>query len=273
MSYPARQAAPAQNPEVALDRAALRYAERDTYGSAAMHGLDPSEIVARIEDRARDPMAGRREEREHLRCEVLAGFIEYSFCDGPEPAAVRARIAGFIESFAPEVASSIKGPEEWVSPAIVRALLRKPRYRSKLAALDEARTAGSLSAWWRELETEVDSECVQSTIVAIIDYITSQGLTWKSITASAYAIAKSYHPHLLAGMSLEDIATLSGDSGRATPSHRARRLINRKLEAAGAKATSVPFQKSASAVKAYAAAQKGNANRRAKKTPKNPRKP
>lgn len=273
MSYPVRHGDPRHNPEVALDRAALRYAERDTYGSAALHGLDPAEIVARLEERSLDPMAGLREERASLRNEVLAGFIEYAFCDGPEPDCIRRRIAGFIESFSPETACAIKGPDQWVADDRVRKVLRKPQYRAKLACLREARREGSLSAWWRELETETDVECVRATIVAIVEYITCQGKTWKSIVASAYAIAKSFHPHLLAGMSLEDIAVLSGDAGRATPSHRVRRLINKKLADAGAKATSVPFQKSASAIKAYAKAQKGNSNRCSKKSAKKHRKP
>lgn len=271
MSYPARHGDPRHQPEVALDRAALRYAERDTYGSAAMHGLDPAEIVARIEERALDPMAGRREERMHLRNEVLAGFIEYSFCDGPSPDLVRRRIAGFIESFSPETTDRIKGPKTWVLPNKVHAVLRKPAYRAKLAALQDARHEGNLSAWWRELEAEIDTECVKSTIVAIIEFICRQGHNWKAIVASAYIIAKSYHPHLLAGMSLDDIATLSGDSGRATPSHRAKRLVTRTLEEGGCKATAVPFQKSATACQSYAAAQKGNHNRAAKKNRKTPR--
>jgi hypothetical protein len=261
MSYSTRPD-PRNNQEVTLDRAALRYAERDTYGSAAMHGLDPAEICARIEERAINPLAGMREERSHLRNEVLAGFIEYVFCDGPEPEAVRQRIAGFIESFSEETAAAIGGPERWVSPNIVRRVLRKREYRAKLAELSRARREGNLSAWWRELEAERDRECVCGTIVAIVEYITCQGKTWKAIVATAYVLAKSFHPHLIAGMSLEDIAVLSGDGGRATPSLRVKRLINQRLAAAGAKACGVNFQKSASAIASYAEAQKGNTNRR-----------
>lgn len=211
-------------------------------------------------------------ERSALRSEIFSGFVEYLFADGPEPECVRARIEGFFKSFHPKLAASIKGPREWVDPETVRGVLTKAKYAAHLRAeKDAAKSRGALSTWIRELEAEFDLDCVWETLVALIGFMVSEGKTWRIVTAVAYCIAKSLRPNLLAGMSLEDIATLSGDEGRATPSHRGKRLISRRLKQAGAKATHTHYQKSPEAVEKYRAAQMGNQNRAKKKTRKNPK--
>lgn len=269
MSYPHHASPDALPPEVALDRAAARFATRDTYGAAAMHGLDPFEIVARLEETRLDPAAAAQFDREALRKEIFSGYIEYIFCDGPDPECVRRRIDGFLQSLAPEVHERITGPLHWVSATAVRTILRAPIYRAKLRALRTSHPA-ALSTWCLQLDREIDQHWVARTISEIVKFAISQGANWKALVAVAYCMAKSFHPHLLAGMSLEHIAVLSGDEGgRATPSDRARRLYNRRVAESGAKATSVPFQKSASTVLKYAAAQQGNHNR--KKTKRSPK--
>lgn len=252
-----------------LDRLALRHAARDTYGSAALHGLDPSEIVARLEESRLDPAAAALTEREALRREIFSGYIEYIFADGPDPEAIRLRIAGFIHAFSPETAARLHGPLAWTPAAAIRRVLRKPTYRARLRSLRDGSQTAALSHWWTDLQTEIDQQWIARTIAEIIKFQLAEGATWKALVAVAYCMAKSFHPHLLGGMSLEDIAILSGDEGgRATPSDRARRLYNRRVAASGAKATSVPFQKSASTVLKYAAAQLGNTNRKTKRSPK-----
>lgn len=248
---------------ILLDRAALRSADFDHYGSNALHGLDPSEIVCRIEEQLLDPAAACQCEREALRREILSGFIEYCFADGPDPQLVRIRLESFICAFSPTILSALHGPTEWVTPAAVRAILRKPAYRKKLSALHSGQEPARLSAWTLQLDSEVDSITVRQTISAILALLIREAARWKTATACAFALAKAYHPHLLAGMSLEDIATLCGDSGgRATPSDRIRRMHNRRIEAAGAKATNVPFQKTTTTIKKYRFAQQGNQNRK-----------
>ncbi len=256
-----RQSASSIPSEVALDRAAIRYAERDTYGSSALHGLDPSEIVCRLEESANDPAAHVAQEKEALRREILSGFIEYAFADGPDPEKVRERLAGFIQSFSLEVHARMRGPESWVDPATVRAILRKPAYAAKLRTMASSRPEARLAEWSIHLDSEVDVATVRQTISAIIALLVSEAPRWKTVVACSFAMAKAYHSHLLAGMSLDDIATLCGDKGRATPSDRIKRLHNRRVEAAGAKATHVAFQKSETTVRKYSAAQLGNSNR------------
>lgn len=252
--------------DVALDRAALRSHERDVYGYASLHTLDPSEMACQMEEFGADPSSRHNREREALRREVFAGFIEYAFSDGPDPFAIHRRLSGFVESFCPEVSRHMVGEVDWVEFGTVRKILRKPNYLAKLKAQSSARKEARLSEWALELSNETDRVTVRRTISEIVALLVREGARWKCAVACVFAMAKAYHPHLIAGMSLEDIATLCGDGGgRATPSDRGKRLHNRRVEAAGAKATHVHYQKSASTVKKYSKAQKGNRNRATKK--------
>jgi hypothetical protein len=243
-----------------LDRSVFRESNRITAGASAFHALDPSELVMQMEEANADPLILAGREREALRVEVFSGLAEYLFADGPAPNEVRERIEGFLISFQPEIAITIKGDKRWVDDAEVAAVLKK--YQHELAEVKAAaRSRGALSTWARELDREVDLEFIREVIVKLIAYLLSQGRRWKTLTAVAYCLAKSLRPHLIAGMSLEDIAVLSGDSGRATAGHRAKRLYTWLVEAAGARACHVHFQKSAETVEKYSRAQLGNRNR------------
>jgi hypothetical protein len=257
----------------AADRMLYREESRLTSGASAYHQLDPSEIAMRLEEQ--DPATIAAQERASLRNEIFSGAAEYLFADGPDPAEVRLRIEGFFRSFHPDLCDQIRGPLTWCQPDAVAAVLRK--YHLKLAAVAaDARSRGSLSTWSRELERETDSETVAQTLAGLIEFIASEGRTWRHLVAVAYCVAKALRPSLIAGMSLHDIAILSGDEGgRATPCDRIKRLYNRRLAAAGAKGSQVHFQKSSGVSATYATAQLGNHNRRrsARQSPKHdPRK-
>jgi hypothetical protein len=256
MSYP-------DDPAAKIDRAVYREHARMTAGASAFHCLDPSEMVMRLEEAAADPASLAIHEREVLRAEVFSGFAEYLFAEGPDPREVRRRVEGLFLSFIPELAAKLKGPREWVADALVERVLAK--HAAKLDAARDAASphSGALSTWVRSLRREVDFEFIETTIAALVRLLTAEGATWRLVTSTAFCLAKALRPQLIADMSLEDIARLSGDlGGRATPSDRIKRLYNRRLEAAGAKGSFVHFQKSASAVAAMTAAQKGNRNRR-----------
>lgn len=249
--------------EAALDRAWRHHSSSDTYGATAHHAQDPAEIMMILEEH--DPAEHALRERAALRSEIFAGFAEYLFADGPGPYAVRDRIEGFLLSFQPDLAERCPLPEEWVSPAEVTAVLRKRKYVARLAASRSAATSSAaLSTWYRAFSAEPDAECVVHTIAGLIALIVSEGESWRLMVAVAYGIAKIFHPDLIAGMSLHDIAILSGDSGRATPCARIQRIYSRRLAAAGARACLAPYQKSAAAASTYSAAQMGNTNRAAK---------
>ena len=244
-----------------LDRVLFKTVQRDVFGASAFHSLDPSEMCMVLEELEGADHASK--ERRALRNEIFNGFVEYLFADGPQPECVRSRIEGFLNSFDPGLARSIKGPREWIPPERVAEVLGQQKYKTRLQTeAAAAQSRGALSTWFAGLETEFELECVWETIAALICYMVSEGKTWRIVTAVAYCIAKALRPHLLAGMSLEDIATLSGDTGgRATPSARAKRLISRRMAAGGAKATHVHFQKSSVTVEKYKIAQLGNNNR------------
>lgn len=252
----------------AADRLLFRYADSLTAGASALHGMDPFEIACRMEEQL-DPAERAAADRWALRNEIFSGFVEYVFADGPAPADVRERLEGFFRSFHPTLAERIRGPHEWADPEVVATVLRK--HQKKLAAVAAVqRSRGSLSKWNAELEREIDFESVREMLVELVKLVASQGSDWRRITAAAYCIAKALRPSLIAGMSLEDIAVLSGDKGgRATPQNRTKRIFNDRVEAAGFKACHVHFQKSAGVIEKYRDAQKGNTNRRdAKRKPK-----
>jgi hypothetical protein len=267
MSRGNRHSSDAHEDPEAVDRLLLKHVQRDVFGATAFHGLDPAQMCMALEEFDGEDHAST--ERSALRCEIFAGFVEYLFADGPEPECVRSRIEGFFNSFHPGLAGQIKGDRDWVDPERVSQVLRKKQYAAHLRAKEEAATSrGALSTWVRDLEAEFDLECVWETIVALIGFMVSEGKSWRTVTSVAYCIAKALRPAVLAGMSLHDIAILSGDEGgRATPCNRTKRLVSRRLAAAGAKATHVHFQKSPETVKKYSAAQMGNDNR-AQKNPK-----
>jgi hypothetical protein len=245
----------------AADRALYSESGRITAGASAYHSLDPSEIVMRMEEF--NPIEHAVSERWALRNEIFSGFVEYVFADGPDPCNVRQRIEGFFESFHPDLAAKITGEKSWVSAETVAAVLRK--HSRKLAEVrDSHRSRGSLSRWNEDLEREIDLETVRTMLVELVKLMASEGHDWRRVTSMAYCIAKALRPSIIAGMSLEDIALLSGDDGgRATPQHRIKRMFNERVQTAGFKGCRVHFQKSASVVEKYRAAQQGNTNRAA----------
>lgn len=253
----------AEDPAAKIDRALYREHTRITAGVSAFHSQDPAEIVMRLEEAAADPTSLAVHEREVLRAEVFSGFTEYLFAEGPDPREVRRRVEGLLRSFLPELAAKIKGPVEWVAAPLIEQVICKHSAKIGASLSAASPNSGSLALWYRTLETEVDFEFIETTIVSLVRLLTAEGLTWRQVTSTAFCLAKALRPQLIADMSLEDIARLSGDlGGRATPSDRIKRLYNRRVEAAGAKGSFVHFQKSASAVAAMTAAQKGNTNRR-----------
>ena len=261
-----------EDPAAKIDRALYRDHARITAGASALHALDPSEMVMRLEEAAADPVSLAMHDQEVLRAEVFSGFAEYLFAEGPDPREVRRRVEGLLRSFLPELADKIKGPSEWISAPLIEQVLAKHAAKITEALAAASPHSGNLSTWCRMLEAEVDFDVIETTIASLVRLLVAEGSTWRLVTSTAFCLAKALRPHLIADMSLEDIARLSGDlGGRATPSDRIKRLYNRRLEAAGAKGSFVHFQKSASAVAAMTAAQKGNTNRRRSRSKKEPK--
>lgn len=96
---------------------------------------------------------------------------------------------------------------------------------------------------------------------AFIHLLTSDGMHPLLVVRNFYAAIKATRPELLHDMSMEDIAVLCGDGGRATVSARIKRVYNKRLAEVGDNGRA-PCQKSGAASLVYASAQKRNRNRR-----------
>lgn len=256
---------PEYDPDEALDYQAWRHGGELTAGAAALHPMDPAQIAMQAEEWDAD--SAEDAERWALSVEIFRGFLEYAFADGPDPRLVRARIAGFLDA----CGSDGRGATEWVSGRKIEQVLA--RRAKKLAAMHEAATSrGTLAAWWASLQAEEDAETVRRTLAAITGLLTTHGHgTWRKIVATAYALAKALRPELIAGMSLDEISTLSGDRGRATPQNRIKRIFRDAVEAAGHRGIHTHFQKSSSASEAARVAALGRRKKHPK--PKTTRKP
>lgn len=250
--------------EQRLDRQVHRAGGGLTTGSSCLHALDPAEMVMALEEARLDPASLVARERDSLREEIFSGLAEYLFADGPEPWHVLERVEGFIKSFAPEIHAKIKGPAVWVTEEEVGLVLAPLAERfARLRA--SARGRGGLFTWARAMGAEIDQHCVAQSVAALLKYLVREGLRRRVIVAVCYGTAKALRPHLIAGMSLESLARLCGDKGRATMQARIKRIYNQLVEASGAKACQVHFQKSAEASAIYSRAQMGNQNRRKKR--------
>lgn len=95
----------------------------------------------------------------------------------------------------------------------------------------------------------------------LFGFFTKKGVDALSVLKMVYVVAKALKEDLIAGMSLESLAVLTGDGGRATVSSRIIREYNRFIESEEGKVMKAHFQKTASVCDKYAAAQMGNKNR------------
>lgn len=94
-----------------------------------------------------------------------------------------------------------------------------------------------------------------------LEFIYEEGPEPLALLRRLYATTKAVAPHLLGDMSMEDLAMLCGDGGRATISARIFRIYNGKLSAAGMHGVKAACQKSDEARETYRESQKGNRNR------------
>jgi hypothetical protein len=243
-----------------------------TGGGDALWGLDPSEILSRMEEASE---TDSQREREALREEIFNTLLEYLFADGVEPwmvsARARAYIAGVIDQA--EDLQTIKAldlhfqkitrekeDDFWKTAAAVSKALTP--YAARFREIRSTLTGNaSLSDWFKTLRTEEDRETVQESLRSLALLLVSQGTRPRHITGVVYCLAKTLKPELIASMSLETIAVLSGDKGRATPQARCNRIYTLLLEQAGARATRYHHQKSATTAERCRAAQMGNSNR------------
>jgi hypothetical protein len=112
--------------------------------------------------------------------------------------------------------------------------------------------------WDDAEERELREEERVATFRRMLEFIFQSGPEPLRVLRNIFALTKAVRPELLGDMSLDDIAIICADGGKATVSARIERIYNATLEKAGVTAPRAAFQKRSSK---YSAAQAGNKNR------------
>lgn len=110
------------------------------------------------------------------------------------------------------------------------------------------------------LSSEEVQEVRAEAFIATMDFIYADGPEPLMLVRRILVLAKAIKPELLGGMSMEDMAILSDDSGRATVSARLERVYTRFLKNNGARVTKSRSQKKKTSK--YREAAVGNTNRK-----------
>ncbi len=272
-------------------------------GFQAHAGLDPCELVSRLDDERAGCGASDAEEL-LVRVEAFYALMEYFFADGWEPVNVVRRVMCVTRAAFPHLLDGLSG-------RTVRLLCDGAGGDEMFRQLYGKLSGGKVGPWWVEterysaggrgrgagevavrlenvmrkvwssggvdergdghvslkglLEVEGDSEwdgVRQAVFGELVRVFYEDGNGALPVVRRVYAIAKALRPSLICRMSLENMAWLCADGGRATQSARVKRVYNWLV---GLWCTSgqvrASFQKSASASERYRAAQMGNQNR------------
>ena len=235
-----------------LDRQVLREMDRLTSGSASHHrAMQPDEFAMLNEEPAE---IGTDELRE----EIFSGVCSYTLASGFHPGKVRERMEVMMRRFAPELLSQMSPWAVWWNETEVNKII------IRLADKVEPPCFQTLFELSGKIREELDESFVYSSFNQLCRFWVEDGYDWKRALSSHFVIIKSLRPELIGQMSLEDLAVLCGDKGKATVSARAKRIFSRRLESVGMHGTHAHFQKSPEAVEKYRAAQLGNQNRKKK---------
>jgi hypothetical protein len=235
----------------AIDRRVLRDFERITSGSDFHHLRRPDELAILHEEGS-----SLEDERDALREEIFAASCDFALSGGPHPLHVMQRIMSLMKRFDIETYRRMGDVKPWWNAEEVNKVLQGYYTRTGRQVEDLL-----LHTITKKITEEDDHKFVFQSFKGLCKFLVSEGYEWKKVVAVQFSIVKALRPFLLGSMSLEDIAVLSGDSGRATVCARVKRLFNKRLEAQGMLGTFAHFQKSPESVERYRAAQRGNHNR------------
>lgn len=262
---------PMDRGEEVLDRQALEEYGRSTAGLDAHHALAPDELAMMHEE------GGERDgERDALREEIFSGVCAYTMAKGAHPLLVMERMRALMERFGADTLKKMPecGGSWWDESAVGEVCRKFGEARKHSGGEDE--TSAFLLSVSKKIREEGDAFFVFQSFRGLCRFWICEGTGWKNAFGVHMALLKTLRPALLTVMerrnghdvpvmmSLDDIAVLCGDAGKATVSARIKRVFNRKLEAQGMLGCFAHFQKSPEAVEKYRAAQLGNTNRRRK---------
>jgi hypothetical protein len=225
-----------------------------TNGIQALHCQSPLEVMISLEEE--DPARVEAEQR----LEGMRRFLAYLFGDGkPEELCYSTRrLYSIAREFYPQVLEGVTGE---VMAAIYEGALS-----------DSGVSLRRCDSIAEVLHREGDSrgfEVRDETVGRLVFFIFAEGKPERPELAMrrVYALAKSFCPELLGGMSLHDLGKVFGEGdekgNRARWSARVKTLVIKTVEESGAVAH-MKFQKSASTCRKYSAAQRGNQNRKKK---------
>lgn len=230
--------------EVRLEAAHRGGHEDGTHGIQALHGRSPLEELMEMEE-------GDSRDRDQVRVEAMRRFLLFLFADGRprELGYATRRLYAVARGYYPQVLQGMtagqlqevmSGGEGMNHAEALRGVLEGDEFEERDA------TVGRLMFF-----VFVDGR---------------PGEPWFAMRR-VYALAKSFAPEVLEGMSLEAMGEVFGEKGekaaRARWSARIRVIVSDRVEQAGGVAH-LKFQKSQSTRRKYAAAQMGNQNRKGK---------
>lgn len=236
-----------------MDREVMREMDHLTSGAAAHHRqMRPDEMAMMHEEGEED----ERSDRDRLREEIFSGVCDYTLGAGLHPARIRERMEVVMRRFAPEILPGMRGRGVWWDEQAVMRML------DAVAGRVGEPCPGMLFSLSAKIREEKDQKFVSQSFNGLCRFWVEEGMDWKRAVSAHLVIVKALRPELIGQMSLEEIAVLCGDKGKATVSARAKRIFSRRLAEAGSAGTHAHFQKSPEAVAKYRAAQMGNTNRR-----------
>lgn len=241
-----------------LDAALVHHGGAMTAGMDSLNALDPFEVLCRLE-------AGEAPDAETwgARNEGFNALMVYLLERGPDPEEVARRFRSMALEVAPRVVewgeggwapgvlgSAWKGVRAEVEAALRRLVLRRGRLGVG---------GGKVSRAW-EVVGCLD-EPGRGALKAAVEWFAMAGPAPLHVVRRVLIITKSLKADVVRGMSLEEMAVLCLDGGRATVCARGKRDYNATIERVGARKVKAPHQKSPEAVANMAQAQKGNRNR------------
>ena len=235
-------------------------------GADAHHALAPDEL-AMLHEEGGEAHSGR----DKLREEIFTAVCEHVLAEGPHPARMKERIEGIMRQYNRAVLQRMRTFVRWWDAAALDAVLA--RHEQALRLRPRGRRVAFVEALSGKVAEEADGEFVKECFKKLCGLWVSEGHDWKHVVSCHMVVVKALRPELLITvlpdvadsvrmMSLEDLAVICGDKGKATVSARGKRLLNQRIERAGGHGCYAHYQKSASAVARYRAAQMGNHNRR-----------
>ena len=239
----------------------------------AMEAVDPNDPASAL--MAKEEADGA--EDWEARTEAWKAWLCFCFSEGPWPPAVARALVAMTRALAPDLCRGMPAAQ-WRAldaarpmPAALRAITGAPYEAAHLAlarcwrrerAVVAAPVAVSFSAMWasegaRSAAERADREAV---LVAWLRRVWRGGPDLREALKVVFVHVRAVAPEAAWNMTGEEVAALFGQ-GRAAESARVKRDYSRELERAGFRATAARFQKSETACRKFAVAQRGNRNR------------